>query len=1049
MKTITQFITAILVAAALPITGSAQDLGNAVYEKGFQLSQESGVMAKLNLWKKSGGSSTKDNILEVDPKKQLLSKYGIRQSDTHAPNADYDFFGGEITKGNNVPLASITDAGGNTYITGSSSNIGQPAGDWFTLKVGPDGAILWEKREPAVKYAVEHGMALVFNNEGDLVVTGVSWNGSDTDIRTIKYKSGDGSKSWEKIYDGGAGLDIPSAIVADSHGNTYIAGISYADPEIVYITLKYDNDGNLLWGAEESDGLWNEATAIAVDNDGNVIVTGWNPDADGWANYHTVKYDSNGEQLWVQTYNYPSTDPDNESDVTNSVPYAVTTDDDGNVYVTGEFDTFLSRFGTIKYNAGGIQQWIATYKVEGDRTEAYKIAVKDGAVYVCGTHRGGFSDDGNVLISYSPEGEENWIVETNDLIDAFDPVLLFDAAGNPVVAAYGMTPGAEEWQQDVAARAKKYAPDGELLGEAAFVIVTSDGTASMTSMAGAGLDDQGNVYFAVNSFYSADGAVYEAVKSAFAEEAPEPLWNTVYTNLGNPMASMLYSFPDHNGNTLSTGQYYNFADGMLLSNYFIIQHDADGNITWEKVYNAENGAAANGIIGRADEDGNVYVALLPDFDQTAIRIKKLTPTGEELWETQVDLINAQLYVLEPGPDGSLYMGGTAYENEGDTHASVAALKLNSSGGIVWTSYLATANAGDNIYSISSGKVDQDGNMVLTGMSGSGTMMSQDVDLTVVKFNTNGSSAWIAEATVGSLNSTGTDLLIAEDGTIYTNGFAQHPVDGAEDIVTAKISTEGEVLWTKTFGAANRNERSYTIRKYSTGEVAVIGYSLAPNGDIHNTLIKYSAEGEELWDFASQNMRYYNSFHLDGSDKCYIMNQEIINVFPDMMFTGYFPRPTLVTVEPDGTDEEQFFIGPEYAQFFGQELVPHEDDRLLLGGSLNNQSFFEGVYFFETIHDGTAGLDEHGNATTGNSLGQNYPNPVTATTEIPFYLADGGKAVIRLYNVTGRLVKEIANDTFVPGENVVKFDAAGLSEGIYYYQITTGKFKQSRKMAIKK
>lgn len=1048
MKTVTQFIAAIFVTA-LPFTGTAQDMENAAYQKGLELSQQNGVMAKLNKWKIPGNDLLHGDALIFDPQTKMRSRYGIRQNPTPPPTTDYDFYGGVTSRGNNVPMASITDADGNTYITGGSGDTTQPAGDFFTLKIGPDGTILWEKREGAPKYAVEYGMALVLDSNGDLVVTGLSWNGSDMDIRTIKYKVADGSTTWEKIYDGGQGLDVPSAIVADTHGNTYVTGISYTNPALAYVTLKYDSNGALLWDVTEVDGIWNEATAITIDNDDNVIVTGWNPNPDGWANYHTVKYDSEGEELWVQTYNYPSTDPDNVTEVTNSVPYAVTTDEDGNVYVTGEFDTFLSRFGTIKYDADGNQQWIATYKVDGDRTEAYNIAVKDDVLYVAGTHRGGFSNDGNVLISYSLDGDENWIVESTDLIDAFDPVLLFDNAGNPVVAAQGMTPGAEEWQQDVAARAKKYSPDGDLLGEAAFVIDTSTGTASMTGMAGAGLDDNGNVYFAVNSFYSENGAVFEAVKSAFGESDPEPAWNTVYTNLGNPLASMLYSFPDHNGNTLATGQYYNFADGMLVANYFFVKHNAEGAIAWEKVYNAENGNAANGIIGRADGEGNLYVALLPDFDQTAITVKKLSPAGAELWETEVELINPQMYVMEPGPDGSLYLGGSAFESEDAAHASFTALKMNSSGEILWTSYMDGTVASNNIFGINAGKVDIDGSLVLTGLGGTGTMMSQDVDLTVVKFNSDGSDGWVTAVPVNGANSSGSDLLIADDGSIYTNGFAQNPGNGAEDIVTAKISGDGTTAWVHTFGEANNNERSYTIREYSTGDVAVIGYSLALNGDIHNALIKYSAAGDELWSFASENKRFYNDFHIDGSDKAYIMNQEIIDVFPNMMFSGYFPRPTLVTVDADGNGEEEFFIGPEHAQFYGEQLIPHEDDRLLLGGSINNQAFFEGVYYFETEHDGTAGIDDHEGVATGNSLGQNYPNPVAAKTEIPFYLVNGGKASIKLYNTAGRLVREIANDNYAPGKNVIEFDASGLAEGIYYYQITAGKFKQARKMAVTK
>jgi uncharacterized delta-60 repeat protein len=1047
MRVFTQFISAVIVTAALPFTGMAQDISSPENQKGFEISRKEGVLARLTQWQKL--ESRHKDAFTYNPQDKMKLALGIRQN-TLTTLSDYDFYGGTADKGNNIPMASVTDADGNTYVTGGSSNPEQPAGDFFTIKVDPAGTILWEARETAAKYAVEYGMALVLDSNGDLVVTGLSWNGNDVDIRTVKYDVADGSKTWEALYAGtGEGLDVPSAIVADTHGNTYITGISWSGDTLDYITLKYNTDGQEAWSALEEDGSWNEATAIAVDGSGNVIVTGYNPNPAGWANYHTVKYSPAGEELWVQSYNYPSTDPENPSDVTNSIPHAVTTDDDGNVYVTGEFDTFLGRFGTIKYNADGVQQWIQTYKSGTDRTQAYKIAVKDDVVYVAGTHRGGFSEDGNTLIAYSPEGISAWVQENTDLIDAFDPQLLFDTAGNPVVAARGMTPGAEEGVLDTAARAKKYSPDGNLIGQAAFVVSSPEGFAGLNGMAGAGLDSDGNIFFSVNTFYTSEGAVYETVKSAFGATSPETSWSSMYTNLGNPAASMLYSFPDHNGNTLSTGNYFTFADNMLNINYFIVKHDAEGHLAWEKVYNLANGNQSNGIIGRADNDGNLYVCLLPDFDMTALTVKKLSPSGDEAWETEIELTNPQLYVMEPGPDGSLYLSGVAYENESDEHASFVAVKLNSAGEVQWTTYAQTDNENDNIYGINAGKVNAAGDLVLTGVSGSGNFISQSVDLTVVKFAADGTLGWVTPVPVEGASSSGSDLLIANDGSIYTNGFAQDSETYFDDIVTAKVSAEGEVLWSQSFGQANKNERSYTLRQFSTGDIAVIGYSLAISGEIHNALIKYSPEGEELWNFASESSRFYNGFHLDGDDKCYIMNQEIIDPYPHIIYYGYFPIPTLVTVDASGNGDEEFLVGPEYSQFYGAGLVPHEDDRLLLAGSTNNQSFYEGLYFFETEHEGTMGTDEHNGTVNTNNLGQNYPNPVMGGTEIPFYLTDGGNASIKLYNSQGRLVKEIANDSFSAGQNTIHFEAGGLAEGIYFYQITAGKFKQARKMVIAK
>jgi len=509
---------------------------------------------------------------------------------------------------------------------------------------------------------------------------------------------------------------------------------------------------------------------------------------------------------------------------------------------------------------------------------------------------------------------------------------------------------------------------------------------------------------------------------------------------------MLYPFGDGNGNTFSTGQYSTFADGMLNSNYFVVKYNAQGAIAWEKVYNAGNGNPAEGILGRADRNGNAFVCLLPQFGE-AFKVKKMSPNGQELWETEISLNGAQVQVMEIGADGSVYLGGLAYENENDQNRSFLGIKLSATGEELWRSFIASSTATNNIYTISAGKVNQAGDLILTGSCGSGNFMSQNVNLTVVKFNNDGSEGWQTPVAVEGNSSAGTDILISNNGAIYTNGYAQNNETYAQDIVTAKISADGALEWSRVFGDNDTNERSYTLRQFSDGAIAVIGYSLDINGNINNELIKYDTDGNEVWVFESENMRYYNGFHIDGSDNCYIMNQIQIDPFPHKINISPFPIATLITVDASGNGEEEIFVGNEYAEFYGKGLVPHPDGRLLLAGNIGNQSFFQGLHFFETEHDGSLGLDDKETISQQNKLGQNYPNPVVNSTTIPFYLLTTERVSIKLYSNDGKLIKEIANETFGVGNNTLVFDADGLPSGIYFYQITAGKFKQARKMIV--
>jgi len=53
-----------------------------------------------------------------------------------------------------------------------------------------------------------------------------------------------------------------------------------------------------------------ETYAIAVDGSGNVYVTGYSEGENTYADYATVKYDSDGNQLWVARYDGPASGDD-------------------------------------------------------------------------------------------------------------------------------------------------------------------------------------------------------------------------------------------------------------------------------------------------------------------------------------------------------------------------------------------------------------------------------------------------------------------------------------------------------------------------------------------------------------------------------------------------------------------------------------------------------------------------------------------------------------------------------------------------------------------
>ncbi|HAC15281.1 MAG TPA: hypothetical protein DCE78_04970, partial [Bacteroidetes bacterium] len=81
------------------------------------------------------------------------------------------------------------------------------------------------------------------------------------------------------------------------------------------------------------------------------------------------------------------------------------------------------------------------------------------------------------------------------------------------------------------------------------------------------------------------------------------------------------------------------------------------------------------------------------------------------------------------------------------------------------------------------------------------------------------------------------------------------------------------------------------------------------------------------------------------------------------------------------------------------------------------------------------------------LYSNYPNPFNPTTVIPFSLPENTHVNVSVYDVTGRLVSTLTNETYMRGHHQVQFNAAQLSSGVYYYILRTADQQMTGKMLL--
>jgi len=105
----------------------------------------------------------------------------------------------------------------------------------------------------------------------------------------------------------------------------------------------------------------------------------------------------------------------------------------------------------------------------------------------------------------------------------------------------------------------------------------------------------------------------------------------------------------------------------------------------------------------------------------------------------------------------------------------------------------------------------------------------------------------------------------------------------------------------------------------------------------------------------------------------------------------------------------------------------------------------------TFNGGVSFMDFNYNDDYLNNiiLYQNYPNPFNPTTQIRYSVLNDGIVTLKVYDVLGREVATLVNEHQQPGSYQALWDASSVSSGIYFYQLKTKEYVDTKKMMLLK
>ena len=295
----------------------------------------------------------------------------------------------------------VIDGSCNVYVTGLSVGLSGTQ-DFVTIKYDSNGVQQWIARYD--NGSVDQAKAIRLDGAGNVYVTGQSIGTGNQDFATIKYDN-NGVQQWVVRYDNG-GNDAANAMEVDASGNSYVTGRSFGTGDD-FLTVKYNTSGVQQW-TQRYNGTANSgdiANDIALDGSGNVIVTGGSIEISTARDYTTIKYDNSGVQQWIRHH-----DKEGLNDNAASVAVGGT----GDIYVTGSTQSANSSFDytTIKYQSNGNQQWVERFNGASNGIDVAVKVVTDvlGDVYVLGNSFIG-TNSNFLTVKYDNTGDELWTME--------------------------------------------------------------------------------------------------------------------------------------------------------------------------------------------------------------------------------------------------------------------------------------------------------------------------------------------------------------------------------------------------------------------------------------------------------------------------------------------------------------------------------------------------------------------------------------------------------------------------------------------------------------
>lgn len=509
-----------------------------------------------------------------------------------------------------------------------------------------------------------------------------------------------------------------------------------------------------------------------------------------------------------------------------------------------------------------------------------------------------------------------------------------------------------------------------------------------------------------------------------------------------------------------------------LSGYTTIKYNSSGGIEWIKNYFPPNVTqnCPSGAYGvETDASGNVYVTgemcYGPNPNDYDVLTLKYDPNGILLWFNRWDAGDNLLEFgrdLVINNDGYVFVCALVAQPDFSVKAGILKIDPNNINPVQALKFYPTIN--DNWCDPRHITIDGQGNVFVVGPTYTPSpfiFVSGNYNYFTAKVNSNNELVY-SESYDGIAN--GYDLpysiYVNSSGDAFVTG-ASTSSNGYSDIATIKYSPSGTQIWVAIYnnGEYNHDDVGYSVKGDNQGNILLCGSSRLSNW-AKSLIIKYDQNGNVIWE-NFVNTRGFNpsessglSLAIDNSNNIYSMGYIRESPSDNYDFLIYKLSPSGQQLWRQTYDYEGLTDGTLSGGISGRRIVLDPSNNVYVTGI--SQSTIGG----DDIATLKINQNQDNDLFISNQSFEykldNFPNPFNPNTYISFSLPKETNVKLEVFDITGKNVATLVNDTKPAGNYKYDFNASELSSGIYFYKLTarqagssTGSFVSTKKMILAK